>query len=64
MEATLKWQHHENELEICIMTDYNAVNGNIIPGSFVHVTKQGDGTGSYFISCTCVARVTFRAQRD
>ena len=53
MEGTLKWRHHENELEICIMTDYNAVNGNIIPGSFVHVTKQGDGTGSYFISCTC-----------
>ena len=53
MEGTLKWQHHENELEICIMTDYNAVNGNIIPGSFIHVTKQGDGTGSYFISCTC-----------
>ena len=53
MEGTLKWRHHENELEICIMTDYNAVNGNIIPGSFVHVTKQGDGTVSYFISCTC-----------
>ena len=40
MEGTLKWRHHENELEICIMTDYNAVNGNIIPGSFVHVTKH------------------------
>ena len=53
MEGTLKWRHHENELEICIMTDYNAVNSNIIPGSFIHVTKQGDGTGSYFISCTC-----------
>ena len=37
-----------NPLDICIMTDYNPVNGNIVPGSFVHVTKQQN-----YISCEC-----------
>ena len=40
MEGILRWRHHDESLDICVMTDYNPVNGNIVPGSFVHVTKQ------------------------
>ena len=39
MEGILRWRHHDESLDICVMTDYNPLNGNIVPGSFVHVTK-------------------------
>ena len=48
MEGILRWRHHDESLDICVMTDYNPVNGNIVPGSFVHVTKQQN-----YISCEC-----------
>ena len=48
MEGILRWHHHDESLNICVMTDYNPLNGNIVPGSFVHVTKQQN-----YISCEC-----------
>ena len=48
MEGILRWHHHDESLDICVMTDYNPLNGNIVPGSFVHVTKQQN-----YISCEC-----------
>ena len=48
MEGILRWSHHDESLDICVMTDYNPLNGNIVPGSFVHVTKQQN-----YISCEC-----------
>ena len=53
MEGTIKWRHHDTNLDVCIMTDYSPTNGNIIPGSFVHVTRQHTEDGKNIISCTC-----------
>ena len=53
MEGGIKWRHHDRNSDVCIMTDYSATNGNIIPSSFVHVTRQYDVQGNNIISCTC-----------
>ena len=53
MEGTIKWRHHETNLDVCIMTDYSPTNGNIIPGSFVHVTRQHTEDGKNILSFTC-----------
>ena len=38
LEGIIKWRHHDTQKDVCIITDYNPTNGNIVPGSFVHVT--------------------------
>ena len=37
MEGMIKWRHHDLNSDVCMMTDYNSINGNIIPSSYVHV---------------------------
>ena len=53
MEGLIRWRHHDRQTEVCIMTDYNSRNGNIIPGNFVHVTKLKDSVGGNLYKCTC-----------
>ncbi|MCG8621712.1 MAG: hypothetical protein MJE68_06895 [Proteobacteria bacterium] len=53
LEGSIKWRHHDQEKDVCIITDYNGINGNLVPGSFVHVTRQPDSEGNSLISCTC-----------
>ena len=53
LEGIIKWRHHDAQKDVCIITDYNPTNGNIVPGSFVHVTQQFDFEGNSLISCTC-----------
>ena len=53
LEGIIKWRHHDTKKDVCIITDYNPTNGNIVPGSYVHVTRQFDFEGNSLISCTC-----------
>ena len=53
MDGVIKWRHHDPNSDVCIMTDYSSTNGNIIPSSFVHVTRQYNSQGKNIISCTC-----------
>ena len=53
MEGLIRWRHHDENTEICVMTDYNSRNGNIIPGNFVHVTKLKTNEGNDIYQCTC-----------
>ena len=53
LEGIIKWRHHDAKKDVCIITDYNPTNGNIVPGGFVHVTQQFDFEGNSLISCTC-----------
>ena len=52
MEGSIKWRHHDNITDICILNDYNSTNGNIIPSSYVHVTSEKAPNGPNVISCT------------
>ena len=38
LEGIIKWRHHDTKKDVCIITDYNPTNGNIVPGSYIHVT--------------------------
>ena len=53
MDGVIKWWHHDENSDVCIMTDYSSTNGNIIPSSFVHVTRQYNSQCKNIISCTC-----------
>ena len=53
LEGMIKWRHHDSKKDVCIITDYNPINGNLVPGSYVHVTRQFDHQGTSLISCTC-----------
>ena len=53
LEGMIKWRHHDENKDVCIITDYNPTNGNLVPGSYVHVTRQFDFDGNPIISCTC-----------
>ena len=53
MEGIIKWRHHDFNSDVCMMTDYNSINGNIIPSSYVHVKRESTQDGNPIISCTC-----------
>ena len=53
MEGCIKWRHHDESTDVCIMSDYNSTNGNIMPSSFVHVTSEMTHGGPNIVSCTC-----------
>ena len=53
LEGVIKWRHHDSKKDVCIITDYNPTNGNLVPGSFVHVTREFDFQKNPIISCTC-----------
>ena len=53
LEGMIKWRHHDENKDVCIITDYNPTNGNLLPGSYVHVMRQFDFHGNPIISCTC-----------
>ena len=38
LEGIIKWRHHDAKKDVCIITDYNPTNGNIVLGSYVHIT--------------------------
>ena len=33
MEGVIKWRQHTNEVDVCIMTDYNPTTGHLLPQS-------------------------------
>ena len=53
LEGSIKWRHHDPTKDICILTNYNATNGNLIPSSFVHVTREYNSEMKSILSCTC-----------
>ena len=53
MEGVIKWRQHNNEVDVCIMTDYNPTTGHLLPQSFVHVSATKCENGQPILRCTC-----------
>ena len=53
MEGVIKWRQHTNEVDVCIMTDYNPTTGHLLPQSFVHVSATKCENGQPILRCTC-----------
>ena len=53
MEGVIKWRQHTNEIDVCIMTDYNPTTCHLVLQSSVHVSASKCEDGQPILRCTC-----------
>lgn len=51
-DGIIRWRHHSETEDTCIMNDYNSESGVLLPNSFVHVTCFND-PDDLLLKCTC-----------
>ena len=51
-DGIIKWRQHTNEIDVCIMSDYNPT-GHLLPQSFVHVYAMKCENAQPIFRCTC-----------
>ena len=52
-DGIIKWRQHTNEIDVCIMSDYNPTTGHLLPQSFVHVYAMKCENAQPIFRCTC-----------
>ena len=52
-EGVIYWRSHSEDMDICVMNDYQPTSGVLLPNSFVHVTCFMDDPEGPIVKCTC-----------
>ena len=52
-DGLINWRLHDNQQDICVMSDINTTTGLLVPNSYVHVTCTRTYTGEQVVKCTC-----------
>ena len=54
LEGRIIWRIHTNELDVCLMNNYHASTGVLLPTNYVHVTCIKKEFAEPIIRCSCV----------